>query len=636
MCSPGSCRFFSHYRLSRIFFSGQSNLRFAVLSLCSPIFLLVVRAVPGYRGLPFRDLMLKQEWNVTSAVAGGLALAVGAAHAFGTIRRIWNERNESGYPPQDNRIKPVLDGFIQGKGWSKPQDAARALTWSAAAPAMGASRTPDQEPDPFPPGSAKTPWKRPALQDAWPQSAYRFKHQLVPVTYDNPAIGQHRILVHRTGTKGGIPVFLSNGGPGYMADAGKGGDHTFYDPKKFDIIWVTGPGCEGDEPTVTNPHTNLELFKEFGPDEMQETVLKVREALGITRKGVVGGFSWGATLSDLLFFNHPDKFAGLLNGSNFTGAEVRPDFNELADFYLLRLVGKLPEKGLVDKEVGDRRLLAKNMYADYPARKWQQIAAEAGRKLDHYRASGENDPAVEAGLTDRLNLATDKARYWQDLGRRLGHYDKNPDGKLTDEDVSVIQACYNTTRNKKLHLSRDEIRSRPWLLMMAAYHELLIGENDRISGIIWEEFEEFITSEGQEQLDAFDRIHKAFHHGAGLVDNDDLDRSQAFWQVQLFPRLRNQVVEDAARGRARGMAVLVQPVGDMVCPPEYTEYMAGTLYDQANPDDLKVVFQQTDGSHAVTPTQYRHWLVEGSEAIARHITGMEGPPARRGAWVYRA
>lgn len=419
------------------------------------------------------------------------------------------------------------------------------------------------------------------LLTAFSDNLYQWKEGFIEVDFAGNA-GTHKIQYFESGNPHGIPMILCHGGPGWKPAHQNNGEYTYFNPETYRIISFSQPGCGGSIPSITNPAVSLSPhFDHLGTDEMVHTVLALKQALGIKKRALLSGFSWGATLSFLCLLKYPQDFYGAITGSSFIGSN-----EELSDFYSGKLVRKLDSQFLIN-ETGDLRIKAWQQYCQYPSKRLQFLAEQNSPLILKAQSSGSLTHANQLQTLQRKQIT--QAHLFQNMqdvaeGKTL----------LTENQRNLIIFSYP-------HLNESQVLERPWLLLFTAYKLLLNDYDDRNCARIWEGLEEFITGVGSEQLEASQKIDQAFysasHHSPpGLPSNLDYDRSQTFWQLTLFPQLPNLI--DMARSGASGFVWMVHGHNDTVCPQTYAQKFAETLYQSSSSHNLTIKMIETDGSHA--------------------------------------
>lgn len=150
----------------------------------------------------------------------------------------------------------------------------------------------------------------------------------------------HELYVQLLGNPDGKPVFVLHGGPGgrcspYMA--------RFFNPEKFLIVMHDQRGAGRSKPFAE--------IRENDTWALVEDIETLREHLGIDRKIILFGGSWGSTLGLAYAEKYPQRVAGLVLRGVFTASReeidhfyhggVRPYFPEVYD----RFINSLPDPG---------------------------------------------------------------------------------------------------------------------------------------------------------------------------------------------------------------------------------------------------------------------------------------------------
>jgi len=132
-----------------------------------------------------------------------------------------------------------------------------------------------------------------------------------------PECDGHQIYYHVYGNPKGIPVISFHGGPGSNSKKG----HTFSWPlKKYQVILFDQRGCGKSLAKVP-------LYKNTIQDTMKDAK-RLLDHLGIQKKVISAGGSYGATCATFFAITYPDKVRELVVNSVFTGC--KKDYEKMA------------------------------------------------------------------------------------------------------------------------------------------------------------------------------------------------------------------------------------------------------------------------------------------------------------------
>ena len=166
---------------------------------------------------------------------------------------------------------------------------------------------------------------------------------------------------------------------------------------------------------------------------------------------------------------------------------------------------------------------------------------------------------------------------------------------------------------------REEVEAGDWRQLFKAYKDLVIDRDDRFACRIWANFEEFVTSTGKDQLDAYQLIEGAYdpkkRPHLKLSEFEDFDRTQTFWQLRLFEHLPS--LKHIHNPEQLGDKVIrfLHGENDTVCPEKYPLEYAEALRHTVPGLDIKFVGIPGSG-HARVEGVYTDELIKASDDIA--------------------
>lgn len=171
----------------------------------------------------------------------------------------------------------------------------------------------------------------------------------------------HELYWEVCGREGGIPAIVLHGGPGGQAHPDM---RRFFDPKKFEILLFDQRGAGRSRPKGEWRENTTQL--------LIEDINVLREHVGMDKKAVLFGGSWGTTLAVAYAEAHPDLVSGLVLRGVFLGSKEEIDFfyhGGTARFFpenYARLRGIIPEPDRLDYP---RQLFAMTQSEDPALRK---------------------------------------------------------------------------------------------------------------------------------------------------------------------------------------------------------------------------------------------------------------------------
>ena len=107
------------------------------------------------------------------------------------------------------------------------------------------------------------------------------------------------------GNPDGVPALIVHGGPGSGCSTG---NRKSLDPERFRIILFDQRNCGRSRPHASDPAADMSLNT---TDHLIRDMEQLREHLGVD-KWLLGGSSWGVTLSLAYAQRHPERVSGML------------------------------------------------------------------------------------------------------------------------------------------------------------------------------------------------------------------------------------------------------------------------------------------------------------------------------------
>lgn len=280
-----------------------------------------------------------------------------------------------------------------------------------------------------------------------------------PSDYGHLAVGGgHELYWERCGKTGGVPVVFLHGGPG----SGCTPTHRrYFNPDIFDIILLDQRGCGRSRPALAIANnTTHHLISDLEA---------LRELFGFN-KWIIGGASWGSTLSLAYALAHPESIAGIFVEGVFlaTDAELAwwhtrpgapnlypdafddflqdqeiPDADGIAAFFAgnveamqAEIASGMPVLSRInDPETSIRQLRASLLYrwTEYEERtSWLEASPEDARKSMQARG---RDFVASHSLIEAHYFAN---RCFLKPGQLLCHADR-----LADIPIEIIQSRYD-------------------------------------------------------------------------------------------------------------------------------------------------------------------------------------------------
>ena len=125
----------------------------------------------------------------------------------------------------------------------------------------------------------------------------------------------HELYWERVGQPGGIPVIVLHGGPGGSAAPAL---RRYFDPARFDVLLFDQRGALRSRPRGE--------WRENTTADLVQDIDRLREHVGWTRKAILFGESWGATLALAYAESRPERVAGLVLHGVFLCTREEIDF----------------------------------------------------------------------------------------------------------------------------------------------------------------------------------------------------------------------------------------------------------------------------------------------------------------------
>ncbi len=122
----------------------------------------------------------------------------------------------------------------------------------------------------------------------------------------------YKIFYQQIGNPNGTPVIIFNGGPGYPNDPRR---TRYFDFKKNRMIFIDQRGTGG------SINQNGDVTYKNTTNDLLDDAKKVIEHLGIERKVVSAGTSWGATLALLFAQKYPDMVGKVISIATFSASK---------------------------------------------------------------------------------------------------------------------------------------------------------------------------------------------------------------------------------------------------------------------------------------------------------------------------
>ena len=204
----------------------------------------------------------------------------------------------------------------------------------------------------------------------------------------------HQIYVERSGEPKGIPVIFLHGGPGSSTN---GNHRRYFDPEFFDIVLFDQRGCGQSKPLgLTQNNTTAHLV---------EDINLIRRTLGLTKKAVIFGGSWGSALALAYAAKYGEVVQALVLRGIFFGSR------EEVFWYTDGLKRFIPEahKKLTWDIDGD---LIDQYYARVNSMD-KELASEASRRWDEY----ETQTMMIGSEVEAQRQETTRARTDAELAR---------------------------------------------------------------------------------------------------------------------------------------------------------------------------------------------------------------------------
>ncbi len=127
-----------------------------------------------------------------------------------------------------------------------------------------------------------------------------------------PEVDGYKIFYQQLGNPKGTPVLVFNGGPGYPNDPRR---TRYLNLSKYRMIIFDQRGTGG------SVHTSGDVLHDNTTDGILDDAKRLIEHLGIERKIVSAGTSWGATLAVLFAQKYPDMVGRIISMATFTASK---------------------------------------------------------------------------------------------------------------------------------------------------------------------------------------------------------------------------------------------------------------------------------------------------------------------------